>query len=112
MKVLVLDTLLKQASYEIDDHSRLTKGVIDRIYKEYGKLARLEREGELSLRAYINRQDGKRMVGVKDVYKYRLTDGDRIIYTKGEVLDYLSTEDKDSIVLLAFSKHDDKEITS
>ncbi len=109
MKVLILDTLINQASKDTADHSKLTKKVIDRIHKEYGNLARLEKAGTLSLRAYINRQDAKPMRGVKDVYKYRLTDGDRIIYTKGETLEYISPEDRDSIVLLAYAKHDDQE---
>lgn len=108
MKVLILDTLLKQASNNNADHSKLTREVINRIHNEYGNLASLEKAGRASLMAYINRQNGKPMLSVKDVYKYRLTDGDRIIYTHGDVIGYLSPEDKDSIVLLAYAKHDEQ----
>ena len=105
MRVLVLDTLLEQAN---NGNRRMPADVLPRIYKEYRKLAELEKEGYNAIYEYLTKNNnGKHMKGVSDItiFKYDLTDGDRILYTYGKELPFLQKE-KDSLVLLGYSNHD------
>lgn len=105
MRVLVLDTLLDQTN-----EKKIPPDVLPRLYNEYRELARLEREGYNALYEYLTTgNNGKRMEGITDltIFKYRLTKGDRILYTYGKYLPYLHKE-KDSIVLLGYATHDEQ----
>ena len=113
MKVLVLDTLLKQTisqedllKKEISKEDISKKEVIKSIYNEYETFADLEKQGKNTIAAYLRKQNGKAMQGAENIWKYRLNDGDRILYTYGKYLKYLRTEDADSLVLLSYAHHD------
>jgi hypothetical protein len=61
------------------------------------------------LEYFIKGNDGKPFHGLKNnvpVYKYDLTDGDRILYIHGTSLSYLNEEDRDSFVLVSYAPHD------
>ena len=105
MRVLVSDTLLKQAN---EANRRMPADVLPRIYKEYRTLAKLEKEGYNALYEYLTQNNnGKHMQGATGItiFKYDLTKGDRILYTYGKELPFLQKE-KDSLVLLGYSNHD------
>lgn len=105
MRVLVLDTLLNQAK----DEQIISPYVLKSLYNEYEELAKREKEGYSSLIEYINKNDGKKFKGIDSkIFKFRLNGGDRILYTYGKHLPCLQRE-KDSLVLLGYSKHDDQE---
>lgn len=114
MKILVLDTLIKQTGSEsiisngnyVPSKSKIHPDTIDRIYQEYRNLAELEKQGENSINNYLNNQNGKKMKGAENIFKYKLNAGDRILYTYGKNLPYVKQEDADSIVLLGYSNHD------
>ena len=101
MRVLVLDTLIDQTIKH-----KIPNNVLPRLHKEYRELARLEKEGYNAIYTYLTTgNNGKQMHGVTDItiYKFQLTDGDRILYTYGKYLPYLHNE-KDSLVLLCCNR--------
>lgn len=105
MKVLVLDTLLKQTASK----KQISKETLNRIFIEYENFAKLERQGKLSIDNYLNDRNGKKMQGAENIFKYQLTTGDRILYSYGKYLTHIiRSEDADSLVLLGYAKHDDQ----
>lgn len=109
MKILVLENVIRCTNLfgEYGKHA-VSKEVLTQIFAELQNLVDLERNGGIqSLRDYLNKNNGKSMKGGGEhVWKYRLNDGDRILYTWGKYLPYLQDEDKDSLVLLAYAVHD------
>ena len=81
-----------------------------RIDKELRNLATIVDHGRQAVLEYfIKGNDGKPFHGLKNntpVYKYDLTDGDRILYVHGSSLSYLNEEDRDSFVLVSYAPHD------
>ncbi len=106
MQVMILDTFIEQTGI----HEHLPAYLLSLVFKEYENLSRCAREGYNSLRNYLNSQNGIRMQGVPsgDIFKYRLTSGDRILYTFGRYLPWLKESERDSLVLIKLSKHDDQ----
>lgn len=99
MQIIVMDRLLQQTKSK-----RISRDVVSKIYEEIGLLQSLCKLGRNSLSDYLRSQNGKKMKGNKNVFKYRLSDGDRILYTYSKYLDYVSEED--AIVVLGYAKHD------
>lgn len=106
MRIIILDTLINQAN-----DRRIPADVIRRLYDEFYVLSNLERRGPCAIIPYLQKNaDGIKMKGALGkgeipIFKFRISGGDRILYTYGEYLPYISNEDK-SIVLLEFSSHD------
>lgn len=109
MKILVLENVIRRTNLfgEYGKHAVSTEA-LKHIFAELQNLVDLERNGGIqSLKDYLNVNNGKSMKGGGEhVWKYRLDDGDRILYTWGKYLPYLQDEDKDSLVLLAYAVHD------
>lgn len=105
MKILIIEHLIRQAQSK----NKISRETVRRIYKEFDTLSIQNQEGPDNLRNYLNKQNGKQLKGSEHIFKYRLDDGDRILYTYGKYLDYLRAGDEDSMVLLAYSKHDDQD---
>lgn len=109
MKILVLENVIRCTNLfgEYGKHA-VSKEVLTQIFAELQNLVDLERDGGIqSLKDYLNKNNGKSMKGGGEhVWKYRLNDGDRILYTWGKYLSYLQDEDRDSLVLLAYAVHD------
>ena len=105
MKIIILDMLINQ--YE---NREVATASLKRIDKELRNLATIVDEGRQAVLEYfIKGNDGKPFHGLKNnvpVYKYDLTDGDRILYVHGTSLSYLNEEDKDSFVLVSYAPHD------
>lgn len=101
--VLVLNDFIKQTKGK-----QLSKDVIGKIYAEFDNLTEIEKLGYNSLRNYLENQNGKELKGAEHIFKYRLTDGDRILYTYGKYLNYIGKENQNSIVLLKYAKHDNQ----
>ncbi|MDO4487259.1 MAG: AAA family ATPase [Bacillota bacterium] len=106
MQILVLDILIKQTQ----NTQQISKDALERIFREYERFAELEEEGSSAINAYLMSHNGKKMAGsqVSNIFKYRLDGGDRILYTYGKYLSYIREEDKDSLILLGYAKHDDQ----
>lgn len=111
MKIIILDTLLKQ-----QENREIATQSMQRIDKELHNFADIVDEGHSAILEYLTQgNDGKPFRGVNfsagrvRVYKYDLTKGDRLLYTYGKYLSYLAEEDQDSIVLISYSKHDNQE---
>lgn len=102
MKILVLDILLSQAST-----SRIPQDVLPRIYKEYKNLDDLEKNGKNNIIKYLKNRQGIEMKGAEHIWKYHLTDGDRILYSYGKYFNNPNIE-QNSLVLLGYAKHDDQ----
>ena len=105
MKILIIEHLIRQTKSK----NKISRETVRRIYKEFDTLSIQNQEGQDNLRNYLNKQNGKQLKGSEHIFKYRLDDGDRILYTYGKYLDYLRSGDEDSMVLLAYSKHDDQD---
>lgn len=108
MKILVIDKLKKQ--YE---GRRIPDNAARLIFNEFQELARLsETEDDNEVFRHLKINNGKKFKGqAKDeitFFKYRLSGGDRIVFTWAKYLSYISEEDKDALVLLAYSNHDDQ----
>lgn len=104
MEILVLDYLFKQ-----NKSKQITPTVFNKVMHEIEQLKKIEEEsGRNSLFEYLKNQNAKKMKGSEYIFKYRLTDGDRILYTYGKNLDYVREEDKDALVIVAYAKHDDQ----
>ena len=103
MDIIVLDYLIKQ-TYK----KQMSRQVAVKVYQEIELLEGLRAKGGNSLDTYLRKQNGKKMRGAEYVFKYRLTDGDRILYTYGKYLEYIREKDKDSLVIIAYAKHDDQ----
>ena len=105
MKIIILDMLINQ--YE---NREIATASLRRIDKELRNLAAIVDSGRQAVLEYfIKGNDGKPFHGLKNnipVYKYDLTDGDRILYVHGTSLSYLSEEDRDSFVLVSYAPHD------
>lgn len=104
MKVIILDTLLNQVS-----NRKIADQSLQRLYEEFNTLVDLERDGKETIIAYIKSNDGIKFKGDTQipVFKYRLTDGDRIIYTYGKYLPYVNITEE-SLVLLEYANHDEQ----
>lgn len=57
---------------------------------------------------FLHNNDGKPMKGAKNVYKFRATHADRIIYVHTEDIPHLKDRYPDSIVLLRYTDHDEQ----
>ena len=105
MKIIILDMLINQ--YENREVATMS---LRRIDKELHNLASIVDNGRQAIVNYLVKgNDGKPFHGLKNntpVYKYDLTDGDRILYVHGSSLSYLSEEDRDSFVLVSYAPHD------
>lgn len=105
MKIIILDMLINQ--YE---NREVATTSLKRIDKELRNLAAIVDHGRQAVVDYLVKgNDGKPFHGVKNnarIYKYDLTDGDRILYVHGSDLWYLGEEDKDSFVLVSYAPHD------
>ena len=111
MKIIVLDSLVKQTSSDSKEwnaSSDIPKYVIPKIFREIQRLAELEQQGKSSIDEYLKNHHGIKMKGVEKIYKYELTDGDRILYAHSKDFPWLNRRVEDSYVLLQFSKHDDQ----
>jgi hypothetical protein len=108
MKIIILDTLINQ--YE---NREVATNSLKRIDKELRNLANIVDHGRQAVIDYLVKgNDGKPFHGIKNnarIYKYDLTDGDRILYVHGSDLSYLSEDDKDSFVLVSYAPHDFQE---
>lgn len=102
MRIIVLDTLINQTK-----DVGLPAHTVKSIFSEFQRLKELESD-ENSLQAYLLKQNGKKMQGAQYIFKYRLNDGDRILYTYSEHLPWLKAETENSMVLLRYSKHDNQ----
>ena len=102
MKILVLETLINQTK----SAKTIPPDVLPRIYAEYDILSRFENCDDNSLQLYLRNQNGKPMKGSEHIFKYRLTDGDRLLYTYGKYLPCIRESEKDSLILIAYAKHD------
>lgn len=58
--------------------------------------------------SFLKINDGKPMKGAKNVYKFRATQADRIIYVHTEDVPHLKDRYPDSIVLLRYADHDEQ----
>lgn len=104
MKIIILDSLIKQF-----DSNSVPTDVMPRIFSEFQRLAYLEKDGKNSVEEYIKNHHGIKMKGVDKIFKYELTDGDRILYAYSSDLPWLNSRGvEDAIVLLRYSKHDDQ----
>lgn len=104
MKILVLDILINQTR----EKNTIPPDVLPRIYEEYRILAAQEATGVTSLQAYLKNKNGKMMRGAEHVFKYKLTDGDRILYTYGKFMPCIRDREKDALVLIGYAKHDEQ----
>ena len=104
MRVLVLDILLNQAN-----DRKIPPDVLPRLFREYTVLAEKEAEGANSVTDYLKMKNGKEMKGSDKILKFRLTDGDRILYSYGKYFGSLRAEEADSLVLLGYAKHDQQD---
>ena len=77
-----------------------------RLFKEFQRLEEMESAGQNSVEEYIKNHHGIKMKGVEKIFKYELTDGDRMLYAHSTDLPWLSRHVENSIVLLRYSKHD------
>lgn len=102
LKILVLETLINQTK----SAKTIPPDVLPRIYAEYSTLASLEQREDNSLQQYLRNQNGKSMKGAEHIYKYRLTAGDRLLYTYGKYLPCIREAEKDSLILIAYANHD------
>lgn len=106
MKTIILDSIFRNYdnNYELD----IPKEVLPRLFKELQRLEEMERSGQNSVEEYIKNHHGIKMKGTDKIFKYELTDGDRMLYTYSKDLPWLSCRVENSIVLLRYSKHDDQ----
>ena len=93
MKILIIEHLIQQTQSK----NKISRETVRRIYKEFDTLSTRNQEGQDNLRNYLNKRNGKQLKGSENIFKYRLDDGDRILYTYGKYLDYLRSGDEDSI---------------
>ena len=113
MKILVLENVIRCTNLlEKSGKRAVSMSVLARVFKELENLVALEHSGGAqSLRDYLRMKNGKEIKGSKkndNVWKYKLSGGDRILYTWGYCLPYLKEEDKNSLVLIAYAVHDDQ----
>ena len=102
MGIIVLDSLLEQTV----DNSVPTY-IIPKIFAEFQRLAEMEKDGKNTVAEYIKNHHGIKMKGAEKIFKYELTNGDRLLYAHSADLPWLNRLE-DSYVLLRFSKHDDQ----
>ena len=92
------------------ENREIATNSLRRINKELRNLATIVDQGRQAVVDYLVKgNDGKPFHGIKNnarIYKYDLTDGDRILYVHGSDLWYLNEEDKDSFVLVSYAPHD------
>ncbi len=109
MKIIVLDSLAQQMDSMVwQTDSDIPRYVVPKIFREFQRLANRERQGKNSIVEYIKNHHGIKMKGVEKIFKYELTDGDRILYAHSKDFPWLNKRVDDSLVLLRFSKHDDQ----
>lgn len=75
--------------------------------KKIEELVRALDEG--TEQTFLHNNDGKPMKGAKNVYKFRATHADRIIYVHTEDIPHLKDRYPDSIVLLRYTDHDEQD---
>lgn len=111
MSILVSSYLLKQAS----NNKGISNKTISAICKELATLDMVQKNGHNSMREYLNKQNGKKLKGLgnnsANIFKYRLTNGDRILYTYGDYINSIRDGDKykSDWVILKYAKHDDQD---
>lgn len=99
-KVYIHDSMIEQINRD--------KVHFKRVFGELIQLARAERCD--SLAEYLKKRNAKKMAGVDNgVWKFRLTKGDRILYTLGKNINGMRKECADAVVLLGYSKHENQE---
>ena len=98
-RILILDTMIEQ--------TREAPGIFTRISRDLQKLNDYAVDGH-SVLAYLEKHNGKKMRNADHVWKYRITHGERVLYTYGRHVAGIREEDSGCIVLLAYSKHDDQ----
>lgn len=74
--------------------------------KKIEELVRALDEG--TEQTFLHNNDGKPMKGAKNVYKFRATHADRIIYVHTKDIPHLKDRYPDSIVLLRYTDHDEQ----
>lgn len=101
-RIIMLDLMKKQ----IKDKRVMAADVLKRVI---GELETLISEPVLnSIQSYLISHNGKKLKGTENIWKYRLSDGDRILYTYGRYLPYIKEAESGTIVLLGYAKHDDQ----
>lgn len=102
MRIFYSDLLKKQISKR-KDSARLAKS----IKAEFDTIVQQETNSHQDLLGYLKSQNSKKLKGAtKNTFKYRLSDGDRILYTYGRELEYLKDSYPGAMVILAYAIHD------
>lgn len=102
LQILMLDLMLNQ----LRNRKVVPSEVISRIHQELDRMTSLG-DSE-SLQDYLIKHNGKKMKGTDKIWKFRLTAGDRILYTYGRYLPSFQAEYRGAIILLGYAKHDDQ----
>ena len=103
MRIIILDTLINQAN-----DRRIPTDVIRRLYDEFRLLSQLERRGPCAIISYLKHNaDGIKMKGALGrgeipIFKFRISGGDRILYTYGKYLPYISGGDESIVFVRVF----------
>ena len=58
--------------------------------------------------AFLSKYDGKQMQGTKNIYKFRATEADRIIYVRTNQVEQFKLKEPDSLLLLRYTNHDEQ----
>lgn len=91
MNILISKNLIHQTKKK-----RISKQTVNKIFQELENLAVLEKVGENDLLTYyLKNQNGKKLKGAEHIFKYRLSDGDRILYTYGKYLENVREPEKE-----------------
>ena len=106
MRIEILDSLLEQLKSR-----KLSKETVSKIITELDSIAKLS-EHENSVQAYLHSHNGKKIQNADHIWKFRLTDGDRILYTYSKHLPEIYDRKGDALVLLRYAKHDDQILTA
>ena len=108
VQIFYSDKLKKQISKRKD-----SRRIAEKINDELMTIVNCERESHQDLMQYLKSQNAKKLKGsYKNTFKYRLSDGDRILYTYGRELDYLKDTFPDAMVILAYATHDKQGMVS
>lgn len=102
MKVIETDNVLKSLRKK-----KMPANVKSSIYKEIERLHKIASDNQHM--AYLKSQNGKKLKGAKkrnNIFKYRLSDGDRLIYTYGKYIKGIPDEDRDALVIIDCVTHD------
>ncbi len=106
MDIEILDSLLEQIK-----SGKLSKETVSKITAELNNIGKLSEQGN-SVQAYLRSRNGKKIQNADHIWKFRLTDGDRILYTYSKYLPAIYEHKGDALVLLRYAKHDDQILTA